>query len=481
MPAARIGRVSRRPCRRRSCFSASLGERKGVPVLIAAPAAWPASGLDWRAVIAGDGDAAPYRAEVERLGLSARVSFRAGWARRRAHEHLCARRPAGAAFGSGRPADGGGRGLRLGRAGDLDAGRIDAWISCMTASKALVIPVAMRTRLPSPAASARRCGPAPTARRQCARLLRAASRFRTLPGKPRRLLARGDAETLGRPSAAGSSTGSGERKMKRRPRARWRFAAAGATPLILRARLSASARPAAVGASPGWRSPGRLGDRGVVQQQDAAFEIAAFHQPRGRSAQAWRISASGRACRRSDSRRWRGSTRRTGRSDGSGASPDGSPHRGRPGIVGQAQQIGGGRRAMLGQQLRCAPSPARRRPPAPRRRAGGPSRGRRPMCAGPGRRSVRMLLHPHAAAEEGRLRPGLRERGDQIAACWRGPARHRVMAMVPLPLPVSSMRRMTGDHCPRETRNGDQGSASALVASAPARRHAALRSPRAAR
>jgi glycosyltransferase involved in cell wall biosynthesis len=59
-------------------FLGRLGERKGVPVLVAALGLLAKVGLDWRAVIAGDGDAAPYRAEVERLGLSARVSF-PGW------------------------------------------------------------------------------------------------------------------------------------------------------------------------------------------------------------------------------------------------------------------------------------------------------------------------------------------------------------------------------------------------------------------
>ena len=59
-------------------FLGRLGERKGVPVLIAALRRLAESALDWRAEIAGDGDAAPYRAEVERLGLSARVAF-PGW------------------------------------------------------------------------------------------------------------------------------------------------------------------------------------------------------------------------------------------------------------------------------------------------------------------------------------------------------------------------------------------------------------------
>jgi glycosyltransferase involved in cell wall biosynthesis len=57
-------------------FLGQLGARKGVPILIAALGRL--AGTGWRAVLAGDGDAAPYRAEVERLGLSARVSF-PGW------------------------------------------------------------------------------------------------------------------------------------------------------------------------------------------------------------------------------------------------------------------------------------------------------------------------------------------------------------------------------------------------------------------
>ena len=59
-------------------FLGRLGERKGVPVLVAALGRLARTERAWRAVIAGDGDAAPYRAEVERLGLSARVSF-PGW------------------------------------------------------------------------------------------------------------------------------------------------------------------------------------------------------------------------------------------------------------------------------------------------------------------------------------------------------------------------------------------------------------------
>jgi glycosyltransferase involved in cell wall biosynthesis len=69
-------------------FLGRLGERKGVPVLIAALGRLAATDLDWRAVIAGDGDAAPYRAEVDRLGLSARVSFPGWLVEAQAHERL---------------------------------------------------------------------------------------------------------------------------------------------------------------------------------------------------------------------------------------------------------------------------------------------------------------------------------------------------------------------------------------------------------
>jgi glycosyltransferase involved in cell wall biosynthesis len=69
-------------------FLGRLGERKGVPVLIAALGRLVGTDLDWRAVIAGDGDATPYRAEVERLGLATRVSF-PGWLdEAQAHDRL---------------------------------------------------------------------------------------------------------------------------------------------------------------------------------------------------------------------------------------------------------------------------------------------------------------------------------------------------------------------------------------------------------
>ena len=72
-------------------FLGQLGARKGVPVLIAAlgiAALGRLAGTEWRAVIAGDGDAAPYSAEVERLGLSTRVSFPGWLAEPEAHAHL---------------------------------------------------------------------------------------------------------------------------------------------------------------------------------------------------------------------------------------------------------------------------------------------------------------------------------------------------------------------------------------------------------
>jgi glycosyltransferase involved in cell wall biosynthesis len=69
-------------------FLGRLGERKGVPVLVAALGRLAARGLDWRAVIAGDGDAAPYRAEVERLGLTARVGFPGWLGEKETHERL---------------------------------------------------------------------------------------------------------------------------------------------------------------------------------------------------------------------------------------------------------------------------------------------------------------------------------------------------------------------------------------------------------
>ncbi|HVO02092.1 MAG TPA: glycosyltransferase family 4 protein [Candidatus Cybelea sp.] len=69
-------------------FLGRLGTRKGVPVLLKALATLARSNLEWRAEIAGDGDAAPLRAEAERLGLSARVSFPGWLEEREAHQRL---------------------------------------------------------------------------------------------------------------------------------------------------------------------------------------------------------------------------------------------------------------------------------------------------------------------------------------------------------------------------------------------------------
>jgi glycosyltransferase involved in cell wall biosynthesis len=69
-------------------FLGRLGERKGLPVLMKALGLLATSSFDWRAVIAGDGDAAPYRAEAERLGLAARVTFPGWLGEAAAHAHL---------------------------------------------------------------------------------------------------------------------------------------------------------------------------------------------------------------------------------------------------------------------------------------------------------------------------------------------------------------------------------------------------------
>jgi glycosyltransferase involved in cell wall biosynthesis len=69
-------------------FLGEVGPRKGVPVLVAALGRLAKSGLDWRAVIAGNGNTAPYRAEVERLGLGDRVSFPGWLAQSEAHQRL---------------------------------------------------------------------------------------------------------------------------------------------------------------------------------------------------------------------------------------------------------------------------------------------------------------------------------------------------------------------------------------------------------
>ncbi|HVM84023.1 MAG TPA: glycosyltransferase family 4 protein [Candidatus Binatia bacterium] len=69
-------------------FLGRLGARKGVPVLVAALGLLAKTDLAWRAEIAGDGDAAPYKAEVERLGLNTRVNFPGWLAEADAHRRL---------------------------------------------------------------------------------------------------------------------------------------------------------------------------------------------------------------------------------------------------------------------------------------------------------------------------------------------------------------------------------------------------------
>lgn len=69
-------------------FLGQLGARKGVPELICALASSEMAALPWHAVIAGDGPVADYRAEVERLGLGARVTM-PGWIDRAAAHELC--------------------------------------------------------------------------------------------------------------------------------------------------------------------------------------------------------------------------------------------------------------------------------------------------------------------------------------------------------------------------------------------------------
>lgn len=70
-------------------FLGQLGPRKGVPELIRALASPKMAALPWRAVIAGDGPVAAYRAEAARLGLGDRVTM-PGWIDRAAAHRLCA-------------------------------------------------------------------------------------------------------------------------------------------------------------------------------------------------------------------------------------------------------------------------------------------------------------------------------------------------------------------------------------------------------
>ncbi len=70
-------------------FLGRLGERKGVPELLAALASPTMAALPWRAVLAGDGPVSACRAEAEALGLGERVMM-PGWMEEAATRTLCA-------------------------------------------------------------------------------------------------------------------------------------------------------------------------------------------------------------------------------------------------------------------------------------------------------------------------------------------------------------------------------------------------------
>ena len=70
-------------------FLGALGERKGVPELLAALASPRLAGYPWRAVLAGGGPVERYRAEVSRLGLGGRVDL-PGWLGEAETVALCA-------------------------------------------------------------------------------------------------------------------------------------------------------------------------------------------------------------------------------------------------------------------------------------------------------------------------------------------------------------------------------------------------------
>ena len=59
-------------------FLGRLGDRKGVPELLAALASGSVAGLDWHATLAGDGEIERFRDEAARLGIGAKLAF-PGW------------------------------------------------------------------------------------------------------------------------------------------------------------------------------------------------------------------------------------------------------------------------------------------------------------------------------------------------------------------------------------------------------------------
>jgi glycosyltransferase involved in cell wall biosynthesis len=70
-------------------FLGRLGERKGVPELLAAFADPAMAALRWRAILAGDGPVEAYRAEAAARGLADRVTM-PGWMEEAATRALCA-------------------------------------------------------------------------------------------------------------------------------------------------------------------------------------------------------------------------------------------------------------------------------------------------------------------------------------------------------------------------------------------------------
>ncbi len=78
VPSPALGRRVRPDRPPELLFLGRLGARKGVPELIEALAAPALRARDWHATIAGDGDAAPFRAAVQAHGLDGRVEL-PGW------------------------------------------------------------------------------------------------------------------------------------------------------------------------------------------------------------------------------------------------------------------------------------------------------------------------------------------------------------------------------------------------------------------